>query len=168
MSPASATMDEVAEGAAFPMAVKILASLFMAALLYWGTRAAHQIIGTGWSIHAALFMAVTFSVIAFCYYWILQSRTMIDENCIHQSWMWSKRVALADISQIKFVYVPYLQWLIAPRLIVRARGRGLFVFHAADNRVLQKFAHLSLGGAFFTGTTTTGLDTADARKSAKD
>jgi len=161
-------MNDAAEGAAFPLAVKILASLLMAALLFWGARAADQIIGTGWSIRAVLFMAVTFAVIAFCYYWILRSRTTIDDICIRQSWLWPKQVALADITQIKFIYVPYLQWLIAPRLIVRARGRGLFVFHAADNKVLQKFVHLSLGGASLVGAESPGLDTAAARQAAKD
>lgn len=142
------TGSDAAEGAAFPLPVKGLATLLVAALLFWGVRASDQIVGTGWSIRAVLFMAVTLAVIALCYYWILRSRTAIDATSIRQSWLWRKEVALADITQIKFIYVPYMRWLIAPRLIVRARGRGLFVFHAADDKVLQKFAHLSLGAAF--------------------
>lgn len=141
------SVDEAAEGAAFPFPVKVLASLLVGALLFWGVRASDQIVGTGWSIRAVLFMAVTLAVIGLCYYWILRSRTAIDASSIRQSWLWPKEVALADITQIKFIYVPYMRWLIAPRLIVRARGRGLFVFHAADDKVLQKFAHLSLGVA---------------------
>ncbi|HYW56966.1 MAG TPA: hypothetical protein VE934_08395 [Polaromonas sp.] len=137
---------ETAEGAAFPLPVKILASLLMVALVVWGVRAADQFAGAGWSKPAAAFMAVTLTVIGLCYFWILRSRTRIDAASIQQSWLWPKQVALADITQAKFFYVPYMGWLIAPRLIVRARGRGLFVFHAADSKVLQKFAHLSLGG----------------------
>lgn len=136
---------ETAEGAAFPVAVKILASLLIAALAFWGFRAFDQMTGAGWSTAAAVFMGVTLCVIGLCYYWILRSRTAIDASSIRQSWMWPKQVALADITQAKFIYVPYLQWLIAPRLMVRARGRGLFVFHAAEPQVLQRFAHLSLG-----------------------
>ncbi len=136
---------DAVEGAAFPRAVKMLASLLIAALVFWGVQAFGQMRGAGWSSAAAGFMGVTLCVIGLCYYWILRSRTAIDEGSIRQSWLWPKQVALADISQAKFIYVPYLQWLIAPRLIVRARGRGLFVFHAADPRVLQRFAHLSLG-----------------------
>lgn len=136
---------DAVEGAAFPRAVKMLASLLMASLVFWGVRAFDQITGAGWSTAAAGFMGVTLCVIGLCYYWILRSRTAIDADSIRQSWLWPKQVALADISQAKFIYVPYLQWLIAPRLMVRARGRGLFVFHAADPQVLQRFAHLSLG-----------------------
>ncbi|MDP2817352.1 MAG: hypothetical protein Q8O29_03550 [Polaromonas sp.] len=136
---------DVAEGAAFPVAVKLLASVLIAALAFWGVRAFDQMTGAGWSTSAAVFMGVTLCVIGLCYYWILRSRTVIDEDSIRQSWLWPKEVALADITQAKFIYVPYLQWLIAPRLMVRAKGRGLFVFHAADPQVLQRFAHLSLG-----------------------
>lgn len=136
---------DVAEGAAFPLAVKMLASLLIAALTFWGVQAFDQMTGAGWSTAAAVFMSVTLCVIGLCYYWILRSRTAIDADSIRQSWLWPKQVALADITQAKFFYVPYLQWLIAPRLMVRARGRGLFVFHAADPQVLQCFAHLSLG-----------------------
>lgn len=136
---------DTAEGAAFPVAVKILASLLIAALAFWGFRAFDQMTGAGWSTAAAVFMGVTLCVIGLCYYWILRSRTAIDASSIRQSWLWPKQVALADITQAKFIYVPYLQWLIAPRLMVRARGRGLFVFHAAEPQVLQRFARLSLG-----------------------
>jgi hypothetical protein len=136
---------DVAEGAAFPLAVKVLASVLIAALAFWGVRAFDQMTGAAWSTAAAVFMGVTLCVIGLCYYWILRSRTAIDADSIRQSWLWSKQVALADITQAKFIYVPYLQWLIAPRLMVRARGRGMFVFHAADPQVLRRFAHLSLG-----------------------
>ena len=146
MSPDLAgAADDRLEGAAFPLAVKVLASVLVAALIFWGIQAFDQLTGAGWSTPAALFIGVTLGVIALCYYWILRSRTAIDASGIRQSWMWPKEVALADITQAKFIYVPYMHWLIAPRLIVRAQGRGLFVFHAADQRVLQRFAHLSLG-----------------------
>ncbi len=137
--------DDRVEGAAFPLAVKGLASVLVAALVFWGVQAFDRLTGAGWSTPAALFIGITLGVIGLCYYWILRSRTAIDASCIRQSWLWPKQVALADITQAKFIYVPYLHWLIAPRLIVRARGRGLFVFHAADQQVLQRFAHLSLG-----------------------
>lgn len=137
--------NAVAEGAAFPWLVKLLATGLMAALLFWGLRAAGQVTAAAWSFSAIAFMVAALLVIALCYYWILRSRTRIDATSIQQSWLWPKQVALADVTQAKFIYVPYLSWLIAPRLVVRARGRGMFVFHAADQRVLQAFARLSLG-----------------------
>jgi hypothetical protein len=53
-------------------------------------------------------------------------------------------VPLAEITQAKFFSVPHLEWLIMPRLAIRARGRGFFVFYTGDRRVLQAFARLSL------------------------
>ena len=134
-----------AEGPAFPVMVKALATLLMAALTIWGVRVAGQVMATSWSLSAAAFLVITLIVIVACYYWILCSRTTITSTRIEQTWLWPKKVALADITQAKFIYLPYLAWLIAPRLVVRAQGRGLFVFHAADQRVLQAFARLSLG-----------------------
>ena len=83
-------------------------------------------------------------VTAVCYWRMLNSRTGIDSECIRQDFLWPKKVALADITQAKFICVPYLDWLITPRLAIRARGRGMFVFYAGDQRVLQAFARLSL------------------------
>ena len=134
----------VAEGPVFPWMVKALASLLMAALVFWGWRAADQIAAATWSASAAVVMLAALLVIALCYYWILRSRTKIDAISIEQSWLWTKKVALADIAQAKFIYIPYMSWLIAPRLVVRA-SRGVYVFPAADRQVLEAFARLSLG-----------------------
>jgi hypothetical protein len=135
-----------AEGPAFPWMVKALASLLMAALVFWGWRAADQMAAAAWSVSAAVVMLAALLVIALCYYWSLRSRTKIDAICIEQSWLWTKQVALADISQAKFIYIPYMRWLIAPRLVARA-SRGVYVFPAADRHVLEAFARLSLGPA---------------------
>lgn len=137
-----------AEGAAFPVLVKFLATVLMAALMVWGLRVASDIATTAWTWGAIGFMLAAGAVILLCYYWILCSRTSIDAHALRQTWMWPKEVRLADITQAKFIYVPYLSWLIAPRLVVRARGGGMYIFHAADMRVLQAFARLSLGPVF--------------------
>ena len=73
--------------------VKALASLLMAALVFWGLRVAGQIAVASWPASAIAFMVVVLVVIALCYYWILRSRTMVDATCIQQSWLWPKKVA---------------------------------------------------------------------------
>lgn len=133
-----------AEGPAFPILVKVLASLLMAALVYWGLRTAGELAAVAWTGGALTFLALALVMIAVCYYWILRSRTCITETHIRQTWAWRKEVALADVAHIKMVFVPYLDWLIAPRVAVRVRGRGMVVFHASDRRLLQAFAVLSL------------------------
>lgn len=133
-----------AEGPAFPVLVRLCASLLMAALVYWGVRVAGELAAADWTAGALAFLAVALAMIAVCYYWILRSRTSISDTHIRQTWIWRKEVALADVAHIKMIFVPWLDWLIAPRVVVRVRGRGMVVFHASDRRLLQAFAVLSL------------------------
>ena len=48
-----------------------------------------------------------------------------------------RRVALADIAQLKLVRLRGLEWLVTPRLVVRARGLGTSTFYCADAGVLD-------------------------------
>lgn len=139
-----------AEGPAFPLLVKVLAVAVVAATLGWGLRAADELAAVSWTFMAGSMLVLAIVMVLWCVWWILRSRTSIDATHIRQSWMWDKQVAIDDITQARLVGVPYLAWLIAPRLVVRAKGRGLFVFHAADPRVLGAMASLVLGARPFT------------------
>ena len=148
LSPLDALLQApaiVAEGPAFPLQIKLLASLLVGSLLFWGIRAASNITLAQWPASTLMVMGLVSAFIAVSYYWILCSRTSIDATTIRQTWLWPKEVKLADVTQAKFIYVPYLTWLVVPRLVVRASGRGMYVFHSADKRVLAGFAKLSLG-----------------------
>lgn len=68
---------------------------------------------------------------------ILVARTTLTASHLVQRGLWSRRVALAEITQVKLVQVPGLDWLVAPRLLVKARGRGTQAFHAADPALLR-------------------------------
>ncbi len=139
-----AFIESRVEGPAFPMLVKGLATLLMLAMLYWGAGAEQQIIWKEFSTGAALLFGGALLITVVAYVWILKSRTSIDGQAIEQTWVWKRRVLLADITQAKFIYVPYLSWLIAPRLIVRA-GPGVNVFYSASPQVQRVFARLMSG-----------------------
>jgi len=143
--PMAEPMPAYAEGPAFPMLVKVLASVLVLGLLAAAWRVAMDTSQAAWPGPTWAFILATMLLIGYCHYWILFSRTRIDNLTISQTWMWRKRVALADITQAKFIYLPYLAWLMAPRLVLRVRGRGVVVFHAAQPGVMQAFARLSLG-----------------------
>lgn len=136
--------DVSVDGPAFPLLIKVLASMLMLALFFWGYQAAQESFKESVPWGAIGVMAASLLVCSTVYYWILYSRTSIKQGMIQQTWIWSKRVAVKDITQAKFIYIPYLSWLIAPRLVVRS-GIGVHVFHAASPEVLQAFARLSLG-----------------------
>lgn len=135
--------DVSVEGPAFPLLIKVLASVLMLALFFWGYRAAQEMLSEEVSFGALGVMAASLMVCCVAYYWILRSRTSVKHGLIEQTWIWNKRVLVKEVSQAKFIYLPYLSWLVAPRLVVRSGG-GVYVFHSASPEVLQAFARLSL------------------------
>ena len=139
-----AFIDSPVEGPAFPLLVKIMATVLMLAMVYWGVGAEQQIIWREFSSGAAVLFGGALLITIVAYVWILKSRTSIDAQAIEQTWIWKRRILLADITQAKFIYVPYLSWLIAPRLIVRA-GPGVSVFYSASPQVQRIFARLMSG-----------------------
>jgi hypothetical protein len=71
------------------------------------------------------------------------TRTQVDETHIRQFGWGRSEVEIARLTQVKLIYIPYLSWLIAPRLVVRSGGVRSWVFHAADPKVLQRFWQLA-------------------------
>lgn len=133
------------ECAAYSLPLKIVATLFVGALVFAAWRAAGDLASAAWTAPAKASLAVLGIGVAVGYGWILGSRTSIDATHITQTWLWPKHVRLADITQAKLVYLPALSWIIAPRLVVRARGRRTaMVFPAAGREVLAEFARLTV------------------------
>jgi hypothetical protein len=134
-----------AEGPAFTTGVKLLATALVASVAIVGWRAAPSLLAGRASMPALLFLGLVLAFVGVGYASILRSRTRITGTHIEQTWIVDKRVAIADITQVKFIYIPGLTWLVTPRLIVKARFPGSMVFHAAEPRVLTAFARLALG-----------------------
>ncbi|MFO1287077.1 MAG: hypothetical protein U1F49_11405 [Rubrivivax sp.] len=106
----------------------------------WPTLAA-----AAWQPEAVAFLVAVGAVVVAGYWTVLTSETSIDERAIRQSAPWRKEVALADITQVKFVHIAGLDALIVPRLVVRSRGLGLTTFTAGDARLVQAFRVLAQG-----------------------
>lgn len=134
------------EGPSFPLAVKVMATVLVAAVLLQGWQVSERQPWRHLGWPAGLFLLAALVVIVSGYWGILTSRTSIDGRCIRQSWLWPKEVALADITQLKLLEVSALSWLVVPRLVVRAGGMNLTTFHAADARVLAALRLLAYGG----------------------
>ena len=132
------------DGPAFPKLVKLLGGLIVGSLLFWFRSVQGNGDFVSVSSNGSLIFFASFSVVAYIYYWILVSRTRIDGAVISQTWYVHKSVKIHDITQIKFIVIPHLEWLIAPRLVVRVKSRGSYIFHAADPQLLAAFARISL------------------------
>ena len=137
---------ESVSGPAFPLLIKVVATLMVIAMLYWGAGVLGEVVWAQVSSGAVVLLGAAFLITVVAWGWMLKSRTTISHEAIEQTWVWHKRVMIKDITQAKFIYVPYLTWLIAPRLIVRA-GVGLNVFYSADPLVQKSFALLVRGQA---------------------
>ncbi|MFZ4709430.1 MAG: hypothetical protein ACOYMH_06275 [Zwartia sp.] len=133
-----------AEGPAFTALIKLLASVLVGALIVWGARASRVMDWQAFSLSAGLVWVAALAIVLVVYYWLLKSRTSIKNGVIEQTWVWKKSVNIADIRQAKFIYLPALSWLIAPRLIVRT-GPVMTVFYTAHPEVQRAFAALMLG-----------------------
>jgi len=133
-----------AEGPAFPPLVKLLLTALTVAVFTAGALALDQATLHNASPGAKLLVAGGLLVLAVTNYWVLKSRIRIDAREIVQTWIWTKRMRWADVAQAKLIYVPWLAWLIAPRMVVRGGAGIVTLFNAADPQVLAVFARYAL------------------------
>ena len=135
---------ESAEGPTFSLATKIAAGAVVGFILILGLHNSDRLFAATWSVGALTLLASAAAVTLVCYFRMLKSRTAIDSEYIHQDFFWSKKIALADITQARFVYVPYMSWLVAPRLLVRVRSLGFCAFYAGNAGLQTAFARFTL------------------------
>ena len=144
----ASTVDDgvpaVAEGPAFPPFVKLLITAMTVAVFAAGVLALDQAVLRQASLPAQLLVASGLAVLVLFNYWVIRSRIRIDARQIEQTWIWTKRVRWAEVVQAKMIYLPWLSWLIAPRLVVRGGAGLVTLFNAADPKVLAAFARYSL------------------------
>ena len=133
------------EGPSFPILLKIIATLVLGALILWGFRTWDVLRTAELGPGGIGFLTAVIAVIATGYWGILFSRTCVDRDTIRQRWLWTKEVRLVDVTQLKFIYVPGLAWLLVPRLVVRTRGLGVVTFQAGDAQLVAAFRELAYG-----------------------
>lgn len=90
----------------------------------------------GWVGAALVMMGITV-------WHVLKGTTTLDAQSIQQSWIWSKRIELANLAYAKLIRVKGLEWLIAPRLYTRSFGGKLAVFYTSDTTLLANFERLA-------------------------
>lgn len=144
--PGGLGLDAVS-GPSFPVSVKTMATAMMLVLLVSGSMTLlgpAQVPSPALAAGEWLFLVAVTAVIGTGYWSIVTGRTSCDGQTIEQTWLWRKKVRLVDITQIKLISVPGLNWLVVPRLVVRT-GYGLTTFHAGDPAVYARFKLLAHG-----------------------
>jgi hypothetical protein len=143
----AAALNKVkASGPSYSPSIKAMALIIVAVLLLELTRLFFQTANGMPPALTGLAAVGMLIVIAACW-GMLTSQTSIDGIQIRQTAPWPRVVTIANITSCQFVHIPRLNWLIAPRLIVRSMGGlGVVTIHAADAGVLRAFGKLAGAG----------------------
>jgi hypothetical protein len=128
---------------AYTRAFKVLATVIVGGCAVWlyllwregslgsGARST----GLGWFTAGLMLMLYT-------WWHFMTSRTRLDSQALYQSWVWDKKMELADLAFCKLIRVRGLDWLIAPRLYARTLMGKFAVFYAADAHMIGEFERL--------------------------
>ncbi|SEA89102.1 hypothetical protein [Variovorax sp. YR216] len=128
------------ESPAYPRFVRILAVVFVVDLIAFGLWSIPSLSDESWTAGSIALFVLAALCIAWMGYWIVNSRTRLEGDELTQTWLWTKRVRASEVAQLKLVHWPWLQSVIAPRLLVRRRNGAVGWFHSADARLLTEFA----------------------------
>ena len=130
--------QENLSGSAFSVTFKALTWGMSLALLIWMLRLDLPLgqSGTTWAWTA--WAMIVYSA------WVIQtSRMHVDSDQLHQDWIWAKKMAFSDLVFIQVIRIPWLEWLLAPRVYARSfQGKAIF-FYCADPMVLAELSRLT-------------------------
>lgn len=124
------------EGRSFPRAIQGLATLAVVCLLVSAWKARVALANMTLPSEVLLLAGLAAVVVVWGYLNILFSTTRVSSEAISQGWLWRTSVQLRDIAQVKLLRFKPLDFVVAPRLVVRAGALGNTTFHMADPAVL--------------------------------
>ncbi len=129
-------------GAAFSVWFKVITLAIVTAIAYWGYLAMPTLGWAALSKQAQWMLGGCVALVVYTLYWILVSRTTVSPTEIHQTFVFSRRVHLGEVSFVKFIYIPYLTWLIAPRLYVRTASNKFHAIYGASRELHLVFGQI--------------------------
>lgn len=130
----------VLESPAYPPLVRTLAVVLVVDVIGFGLWSVPALRSADWSTGSLAVLALAGVCIAWMGYWIVYSRTRLEGDVLTQTWLWTKREKAENVAQLKLVHWPWLQRIMAPRLLVRRRNGAITWFHSADATLLTGFA----------------------------
>ena len=128
--------DPIGSCASYSKPAKLMACGLVALVAITGWRAWDHLAGEALQWQRLALVAAFVWLVA-CLVSIMRARTTVDAKGIRQSGLGGRRVAFIQVTHIKLVHVPALDWLVAPRLVVKLKGGGTATFRAADVRLLR-------------------------------
>ena len=132
-------------GASYPVGAKWLASVMLAGLVASLGLAWEQIPWADLPGEAWWALVGVAAMVAWGYLKVLMSRTVVTDTSISEGWLTYSEVQLHDITHVKWLHWKWAEPVMAPRLVLRVKGRGTVTFHAADPAVRDRCRWLALG-----------------------
>ena len=129
------------QGPAFSRPFKALVTFVVYGSVFWGMY-------LWWEeripTRSSLFIWFSLALLLMLYTWfcVMRGVTTIDAKQLRQSWIWEKRMDLADLAFAKLIRVRGLEWLVAPRLYVRTLAGKFAVFYVADPQLIAECERL--------------------------
>ncbi len=130
------------EGAAFSLPFKCITVLIAAAIAYWGWQAVPNLAWRSMASQAQWMLGGAAALIAYTFYHVMVSRTTVSPTEIKQNFVFNRQVHLGEVTFAKFIYIPYLTWLIAPRLFVRTASNKFAAIYGATHELHQVFGKI--------------------------
>lgn len=137
--------DGAVGGPSYPLSYRIAATLALVALALSAWRLREALLALPWGGEARVFAATAVALVLAGYGHLMGSRTVVGGDAIEHGWLWTDRVPWRDVSQVQLLYWPALAWLIAPRLMLRARGRQRLRIPVADPAALRRVRAMVFG-----------------------
>lgn len=126
------------EGPSFPLRVRVLATGLLVAVLGMGLRLVQQVPAEAVDRTTALGGVVLLASVLLGWLSILRSRTTLDDEAVTQRWLFTRRVKLEDITEVRLVApTSLLRAFVVPRLMVRTGGLRVTAFHLGDERLID-------------------------------
>ena len=126
---------------AFPRSVRIATMAMVAGLLVFAASSWPAIRDASWTASGVVLWTAASLIVQWTGWWIVHSRTSLQGDEITQTWLWNKRVHARNVAQLKLVHWPALDWIMAPRMLIRQRSGVTVWIHAADAQILTAFAN---------------------------
>lgn len=130
----------VLESPAYPPLLRVLSVVIVVDVIGFALWSLPALRSTTWSAGSLALLSLAGIGVLWMGWWIVYSRTRLDENVLSQTWLWNRRAHASEVTQLKLVHWRPLQRIIAPRLLVRRRNGAVAWFHSADPVLLTAFA----------------------------
>lgn len=129
-------------GASFSVPARAIALGIALACLYGAWATYPQLRAAQLPQHIWVLLAGCLALVFYTVFWVFYAQTTLTPTHISQTYVFNRRMHLGELAAAKFVYIPYLTWLIAPRLFIRSASGKFTAIYGATPDLLALFGQI--------------------------